>query len=299
MSGVIFSLLLHRSQFCHRSAMFLENVAAKLLQMADLRCVCEALPWPVVSWERSSLLLGQRGRGAAALRSLIQELHFIEPSWRGLGPCPRRLDMWPEAGFLTAEPRPLWPPGRCHHSLCCWGSREVTNFLCHPAGCCWSRCLPAPGVLSGVGVCLLQPLCQLCLAWPCAAFLSGPGPCPVGRGICESHRALLAVLGTESAVYRGLQARWSDRPVHCPAGEMQVIPAMLTCTSAHRHQGSSSERVCSGLCADLGPQAAAAQWWVGWVMPMNSSCFAAKGTSGELSLRVGAVAMATEGDRCQ
>lgn len=114
--------------------MFLENVPAKLLQVAGLRCVWEVLPRPVVSWERSSPLLGQRGRGAAALGSLIQELHFIEPSWRGLGSCPRRLDMWPEAGFLTAEPRPLWPPGRCHRSLCCWGSGRSNQLPVSPSG---------------------------------------------------------------------------------------------------------------------------------------------------------------------
>lgn len=243
--------------------MFLENVPAKLLQVAGLRCVWEVLPRPVVSWERSSPLLGQRGRGAAALGSLIQELHFIEPSWRVWA---RVLVDW-TCGLKPASSR--LSPALCGHQAGATAPSavgvpgEVTNFLCHPAGCCWSRCLPAPGVLSVGGVCLLQPLCQLCLAWPCAAFLSGPGPCPVGRGICESHRALLAVLGTESAMYRGLQATLVRQTCHSPAGETQVIPAMLTCTSVHRHQGSSSERVCSGLCAHLGPQAAAAQWWGG------------------------------------
>lgn len=53
------------------SATFLENVAAKLLLVAGLRYVCGALPRPVVSWNRFLQLLGQRGRGAAALRSLI------------------------------------------------------------------------------------------------------------------------------------------------------------------------------------------------------------------------------------
>lgn len=64
-------------------------------------------------------------------------------------------------------------------------------------------------------------------------------------------------------MYRGLQATLVRQTSPFSSWRDAGDTALLTCTSAHRHQGSSSERVYSGLCADLRPQAAAAQWWGG------------------------------------